>query len=257
MLLGQNLRARRDFDETNRKPGGTKRAGRAEDHLTTSYITLAAVTDAFAGGFGAAAAIVMIGGAVLLRWQRNRLQFNLMQTAIERGVTPMQGAPPLWLLSLRQGVMILALGAGLLLAGWFVYQSAAAVAMPAVSTSSTQPAMMGGPGGFRPPPPQMGDDGPPDQFGPPDGPRDGPRGMNGPGNRRFGPPGRGPGGNDGQLPPPPRGNPAIEYWHRAQDQKAVATVAMGSGLVLALLGIVRVLFAFAERRYAGDAKGIA
>ena len=218
---------------------------------------LATITDAFAGGFGAAAAIVLIGGAVLLRWQRNRLQFQLMQTAIEKGVPPMPGAAPLWLLSLRQGVMILVLGVGLLIAGALAYHSAAAVAMPAVSAATTQPMMGGGAGDFRPPP-RMADDGPADQFGPPDGPR----GMNGggPGGRRFGPPGRvpGAGGPDGQqLPPPPRGNPAMEYWHRAQDQTAVATVAMGSGLVLAMLGIVRVMFAYAERRYAGDARGIA
>jgi hypothetical protein len=151
--------------------------------------------------------------------------------------------------------MILALGAGLLLAGATVYRRSANVAMPAVLGPTTQPAkMFNGPnGGFRPPP--MDDQGPPDQFAPPDGPRGQ---MGPPGGRRFGPAQRGPLVND-EPPGPPRGggNPAMEYWHRAQDEKAVASVAMGSGLVLALLGIVRVMFAYAERRYAGDARGIA
>src|SRR3954454_8169355 len=112
-------------------------------------MTLAAVPDAVAGGFGATAAIVLIGGGVLLRWQRNRLQFNLMQTAIERGVPPMPGAPPLWLLSLRQGVTIVVLGAGLMLTGWLAYQNAVGVPMPATVSTTTQPAMPGGQNDFR------------------------------------------------------------------------------------------------------------
>ena len=235
------------------------------------------ITDAFAAGFGATAAVALIGGAVLLRWQRNRLQFNLMQTAIERGVPPLQGAPPLWLVSLRQGVMILVLGIGLTVIGAVSHHTANEVAMPAFS-ATTQPGMFGGAMGFRPQRPMdnAGPDGPED--GPPDGPPGygrGPAfrpGQNGPPGRFGGGPGGGPGGALGgpqggfQIggPPegqggPPRGggNPAMERWHRAQDQKAVATVAMGSGFILALLGLVRVLFAYTERRYAGDAKGVA
>jgi hypothetical protein len=227
-----------------------------------AWMPLATVPEAFAGGFGAAAAIVLIGGGVLLRWQRNRLQFNLMQSAIERGVTaPLPGAAPLWLLSLRQGVSILMLGMGLLIAGYVAWSAAKAVAMPMPMPAATQPVagMMGQARQFRPPPPPMGDQGPPDDGqGPPQGrPRPG-MGM----GRRPGPPG---GGDDGggrpedgggataqQRPPPPRGGPPVENWQRAQDEKAVATVAMGAGLVCVLLGIVRVIFAFAERRYAGD-----
>lgn len=218
----------------------------------------AAMTDAFAGGFGAAAAIVLIGGAVLLRWQRNRLQFGLMQAAIEHGVAPLAGGPPLWLVSLRQGVMILVLGIGLVIAGWFACSAADRVEMPTI-VAATRPVSGQPLGGAMqrdfPRLPQQRFDG--------EGPMDRPDGPNGPppfNERRPGPPlrdmngarGEGPrnDGVRGEGPPPGRPNPALEKWHRAQDQKAVATVAMGSGLVLSLLGIVRVIFAFAERRYA-------
>src|SRR5258707_131726 len=69
------------------------------------------VGPAFAAGFGAMAALLLIGGAVLLRWQRTRLQFSLMQSALEKGTTPLLGNVPLWLLSFRQGAMIFVLGA--------------------------------------------------------------------------------------------------------------------------------------------------
>src|SRR5476649_1551698 len=85
---------------------------------------------AFAAGFGALAAIVLIGGAVLLRWQRTRLQFALMQAALEKGTTPLLGNAPLWLLSFRQGTMILVLGVGLFLVGGGLRTAAEKVPTP-------------------------------------------------------------------------------------------------------------------------------
>jgi len=189
-------------------------------------------------------ALLLIGGAVLLRWQRTRLQFALMQSAIERGTTPMLGTAPLWLLSLRQGVLIFVLGIGLMVVGMALHQAGAKVDMPVITQAmQMQNRPVGqGPGGggdgFRRPPLRDGADRRP---GPPPG---------------DGPPGRLGERDDGPDGGPPRESPAMQKWHRAQDQMAVGTVAMGSGFILVLLGFVRVIFAFAEKKYSAAAKGI-
>ncbi|HEX4343141.1 MAG TPA: hypothetical protein VH255_07105 [Verrucomicrobiae bacterium] len=181
------------------------------------------VGPAFAAGFGALAALLLIGGAVLLRWQRTRLQFSLMQTALEKGTTPLLGNVPLWLLSLRQGAMIFVLGAGLIVVGGGLHGIADKVAEPTAAEFAQarlqQPGPPDGNEGQRPPMERGGE------------------------MRRPGPP-------EGRLGPPPRDEPpAIQQWHRAQDQKAVGTLAIASGFILVLLGFVRVIFAFAERKY--------
>jgi hypothetical protein len=183
---------------------------------------------AFAAGFGALAALVLIGGAVLLRWQRTRLQFSLMQTALEKGTTPLLGNVPLWLISFRQGTMILVLGVGLFLVGAGLRSAAEKVAMPtAAEMAQVQhgPRMGEGPEGDRPPPPMRGGE-----------------------DHGQGPPPR---GEERRPGPPPHNDepPAVQLWHHAQDQRAVGTVGLGSGFILVLLGFVRVLFAFAERKY--------
>ena len=50
-------------------------------------------------------------------WQRDRERFSLMKTALEKGVTRFPGTPPYWLVSLRQGVTLSAVGIGLVGAG--------------------------------------------------------------------------------------------------------------------------------------------
>ena len=178
---------------------------------------------AFAAGFGAMGALLLIGGAVLLRWQRTRLQFSLMQSALEKGSSPLLGGIPLWLLSFRQGTMILVLGAGLFLIGGGLHKASENVPMPTAAELAQMPP--------RPEPPGMEDrDRPP---GPPMRPDEHRPGMQ----------------------PPPRHDepPVVEQWHRAQDQKAVGTLALASGFILVLLGLVRVIFAFAERKYAAAA----
>jgi hypothetical protein len=179
------------------------------------------IGSAFAAGFGALAALVLIGGGVLLRWQRTRLQFALMQSALERGTTPLLGNVPLWLLSLRQGTMILVLGIGLFLVGAGLRNASEKVEMPTAAEMAQMPP--------RPNPSDMRDG---DRPPPPMGDRD---------EHRPG--------------PPPRHDepPAVEQWHRAQDQRAVGTLGIGSGFILVLLGFVRVIFAFAERKYSAAA----
>jgi hypothetical protein len=180
---------------------------------------------AFAAGFGALAALLLIGGGVLLRFQRNRLQFSLMQTALEKGTEPIAGAIPVWVLSLRQGVMIFVLGAGLILIGGGLQKMAENVPMPTDAQMAQTPIRM---------------QGPPGRFGHPEGPPPRPPGRGEDGNR----PGAGPGG-----PPPELESPIVQQWHRAQDQKALGNLALASGFILVLLGVVRVIFSVVERKY--------
>jgi hypothetical protein len=115
--------------------------------------------------------------------------------------------------------MILVLGVGVFIVGGGLHQASENVPMPtAAELAQMTP---------RPQPPEMGDnDRPP---GPP---------MRGPEEHRF-----------DHQPPHANESPAVEQWHRAQDQKALGNLAMASGFILVLLGFVRVVFAFAERKY--------
>ncbi len=172
--------------------------------------------------------------------------------------------------------MILVLGFGLMVVGGALHKVARSVPMPSL-TATTQPAGMrnfqwaqhpepfddnqGPPGGppmndrfqGRPPRPERG-------LGPGPGQRPGQgplrEGPPGPLEDEMGqgPDGRGPEGLGGRPPGPQ--HPALEAWHRAQDQNAIAMLAMASGLILALLGFVRIIFAFSERRYAMDVKAV-
>jgi hypothetical protein len=72
---------------------------------------------------------------------------------------------------------------------------------------------------MRPPPPQF--DGGPPQF------NGGPPQFNG---------------------GPPR-NPAMDRWHRVESQKLIGLVAICSGAILAMLGLVRIAFSRLERKY--------
>jgi hypothetical protein len=167
--------------------------------------------DVFAGALGATAALLLIGGALYLRGQRNRQQFILMQTALEKGITSFPGQPPFWLLSLRQGVTTITLGIALIIVGAGAWAIGHSVEQPTAIINK------------EPPPPQM--DGP--REGPPEGPQQGPEGRR----------------------PPPR-NPIVEQWLRAQMEETLGQIAVGCGVILLLLGIARTGFARTERRYA-------
>lgn len=160
--------------------------------------------------FGVVSAILVVGGYVLLQWQRNSYRFQLSKAALERGLTDAPGGPPYWLTSLRQGIMMLALGIGLLAAGGAGYGLASNVTPPPVSeiqSTAIAPAAEEATGDA--------------------------------GKRAAKPP----------RPRPPHENPALRRWERAQQQQTVGLAAMGCGLVVTLLGAVRTGFARAERKY--------
>jgi hypothetical protein len=168
--------------------------------------------------FGITAAILVIGGYVLLQWQRNRHRYELMRTALEKGITAFPDRIPYWLLSLRQGAAILALGVGLLVVGGVGYAMVPGVRPPEVSIAQSIVTAID----KELPSPR----GPEEKLNPPlpDRPR------------------------------PPMPNPVLERWHRAENQKTVGLVTMGCGVVLMLLGIVRMGFARVERKYSLDVK---
>jgi len=160
-----------------------------------------------ASSFGITAALLAIGGYVLLQWQRNRYRYLLLQAALEKGITDFPDRIPYWLLSLRQGAAILALGIGLLIAGGVAYGLVQGVQLPDMSTVQTSVQSQH----EEAPPAHTPEKGPP-------------------------------------KPPPP--SPLLERWHYAQNQQEVSLATMGSGLLLVLLGIVRIGFSRAERKYA-------
>jgi hypothetical protein len=56
----------------------------------------------------------------------------------------------------------------------------------------------------------------------------------------------------GHHPYPPAPNPRLEHWHQAQTQVVVGLTSIGIGIILAFVGIVRILFARAEQAYADE-----
>jgi len=60
------------------------------------------------------------------------------------------------------------------------------------------------------------------------------------------------GGPDRSPDGPSHLNPAMERWHRVESQKLAGIVAMSTGAILALLGLVRIAFARMERKYAAE-----
>ncbi len=113
---------------------------------------LATIGDALAGGFGATAALLLVGGGVLLRAQRARYAFTLAQAALAKGLPPAMAGPPAWLVSLRQSVLVLAAGIGLMVAGGGVAFWSAHVPPPPPSAAVVvdPPVPLFG----RPPPPR-------------------------------------------------------------------------------------------------------
>jgi hypothetical protein len=146
-----------------------------------------------------------------LRWQRNRHQFVLAQAALDKGVAPpWPEGPPFWLASLRQGLVTVALGIGLMLAGGAAWGFSHGLEPPAIAQVS------------EPSPPPLANLEP-----------------------KLAPEPR-------HQPPPP--NPALEEWHRMQAVSSLGLLSTAAGFVLALVGIVRALFARVERRYSEIAK---
>lgn len=57
----------------------------------------------------------------------------------------------------------------------------------------------------------------------------------------------------GHHPPrPPVPNPQMERWHQAQTQVTVGLASIGIGIILAFVGIVKIVFARAEQAYAAE-----
>jgi hypothetical protein len=205
----------------------------------------AELADLLGDSLGVAAVLLVIGG-ILLRWQQDRQRFVLMQTALEKGITQFPNSPPFWLISLRQGLTMLALGAALVLVGAGVFVVGRQVPTPTLAISARD----GGPldNGPR-------DNGPPDQGPPPRQrpPRPEDRGAPGrfePGPGRMPPRDRGPEGDAERRPPPP--NPELERWHHAQIEQISGLVATGVGVILVVVGLMRVTFARTEKLYSTD-----
>jgi hypothetical protein len=231
-------------------------------------------SDTLSTGIGVAA-VVLVAGWAITRWQRDRLRFALMKTALEKGVTRFPGTPPYWLVSLRQGVTLLALGIGLGVIGtaawWLAWKELSRLEMsqpqqrqaqasgsPSAPSQSRPPHddhdIPGGP--HRPGSPGLDEEGP---HRPPFGR---PEEMHGPGEMRQPPPApparaedqRGPGGRSG--PPPGEGErghrPGGQPGDPLRAQQTIGLVTVAAGFILAILGIVRIAFAKLEQRFARE-----
>ena len=217
---------------------------------------------AFGFGLGITTAILIVGGYLVLRWQRDRQQYLLVQAAIERGLSRLPVAMPLWLVSMRQGAMVLALGIGLMIAGVFVHASAHAPPRAKAFPTWIMP----------PPPPKApqaasGTEPAPPPVSPTSATPQRPMPVN-PGGPMI--PLRRPGGPYAQHPEGawrhrpnhwmrgPHGAmawhgeliPLMDQWFRAQQQRTAGMVAAAVGMILALLGLVRMGFALIEKRIA-------
>jgi hypothetical protein len=180
------------------------------------FLPLGPAADTFAGAFGVTMAVLLIGGPLVLRWQRNSHQFKLAQAAIASGVTRFPKGPPFWLLSLRQGITALTLGVALLIVGSIAFGLTCRIDVPAPAAPAGPPATTL-----------------PDRIA--RAADAAPR------------PGR-------ESPPQP--NLPVEEWHRLKTINTLGLMTLGSGFVLALLGVMRIAFAATERRHARDEEPI-
>lgn len=175
---------------------------------------LASANHIFAASFGVVAAVLAVGGLIIVRLRRDRYHFDLMRTALEQGLSTVPNSPPFWIVSLRQGILILTLGLALLVVGGAGYGLTAGIPAPDVSSMGRAPSSL---------------------------PASLPEALLKPGR---GAPHTAP---LREFRPPP--SPAKERWDRAQRQQTVSLIVMGCGAVLVPLGLVRIGFARVERRY--------
>jgi len=169
--------------------------------------------DNFTTGFGVAAAILAVGGVVFLRFQRSRHEFALMRAALEKGISDYPGGLPAWVVSAREGLMMLTLGvalSGLGVAAWLMADKELRLAPVAASqAAATMPAqMLAGPK-----------------------PRD----------------------DRGRLLPEGRLYSEVRNrWERSRYLEMAGQIMTGSGIILIALGIVRLVFARVERKYSAE-----
>jgi hypothetical protein len=166
----------------------------------------------FVNSLGITAAILMIGGYILLQWQRNRYRYRLMQIALERGIANFSEGPPFWVISLRRGISILALGIGLMIVGGIAVALARSVEQPNAAIVRTSETKKGQEDSSASAADEMIQK-----------------------LLRL------------DLPRPP--GPAMERWRQAQIQENVALAATGCGFLMTLLGFVGTAFAFVERKH--------
>ena len=67
--------------------------------------------------FGVAAAFIIAGGWVFLQYRRDQLHYKVVTLALDRGLQALPGSLPPWMRSLRQGILILLLGVGVMASG--------------------------------------------------------------------------------------------------------------------------------------------
>ena len=203
------------ISETAPAPPGTNAANRERSRTMIPHMLASAWTTTFMAGFGVAAAAMLVGGMIVLRFQRNRQEFILLKTALERGITQLPQGQPFWLISFRQGVMTFTLGAGLLGIGSAAWVMARSVPVPPaepapVVTPATLPAAVEKDGRDR-----------------------AERGVKiRLEQRSF--------------------NPGREQWEQARRQLAAGKAMTGAGIVLLLLGVVRMGFARVEKEQSAE-----
>lgn len=220
--------------------------------------------DWLTGGLGVAAVVFVLGWAAT-RWQRDRMRFELMKAALEKGVTRFPGTPPYWLISLRLGVTLVVLGLGLSAMGTAAWWLGRGVAMPTSASTAVHTSQPPSPGDAASSARSAGGasasaghderamDEPPPPPPPPGGPEErengepGPREWHEARRNHAGPPPRDE--REHSHPAPPPRDPEVERWHRAQAQQTFGLVGAGVGFILFLLGIVRIGFARIEQRF--------
>jgi hypothetical protein len=110
--------------------------------------------------FGISAALIIAGGWVFLQYRRDQMHYKVITLALDRGLQTLPGSVPSWVRSLRQGILILLLGVGVLAAGVLFRVEAGNVAeMPASprveippTAPAPQPGTMAAPPRPAPPP---------------------------------------------------------------------------------------------------------